>query len=222
MSVTRPGGILTAACVGLGLWTLFNPRPYVPLNLAVIAMPLAAIALALAGRGRFDLLGKLSSPRSGLGTAILLPAPVLALRVVSDSLQVDPTRFFLPAIILGVTLILLARAADAKMRSHPGYCLFPLAFLTVYAYCALAQVNWMLDSSASAVHRTKVVAKRSDSYKVIRHYLTLDPWPGMPAAREVPTTRELHDSASVNGTVCVTQRNGLFGSAWFRVDACPT
>jgi hypothetical protein len=133
----------------------------------------------------------------------------------------------LPDLELGsvVGAVLFAAVAIARRRAKergPGLSVILLLLSLLYGCANLSQANCGLDDSPSTVYRT-VVSKKS-SYRA--YSLDLEPWGANRALKSVTTRykaivpRETYYAVQEGGTVCVEQREGALGMAWYTARPC--
>jgi hypothetical protein len=132
----------------------------------------------------------------------------------------------IPAFEMGLVAgaVLCAGAAIAMVRSKGGLVnlvvVLPLSLGSGYG--AVVHANCLLDDSPATAYRT-VVSDKS-SYRGL--HLELEPWGPAPGAESLMTPyrvsvpRETYDAVRVGGPVCVEQREGALGMAWYTARAC--
>jgi hypothetical protein len=135
----------------------------------------------------------------------------------------------LPAVELGLLAgaVLFAAAAVSlpQPKAIPLLILPILPLSLLYGFTNVVQVNWMLDRSPATMFTTAVTHKSPAGRSELS--LNLQAWGANPeqkslSARDrVSVTRETFDAVRVGGPVCVMQREGALGIAWYTAQACP-
>jgi hypothetical protein len=126
----------------------------------------------------------------------------------------------LPALGLGSAAgaVLFAAAAIARWRAReggPGPWAVLLLLSLVYGCANLRQANCGLDHSPATVYKTVVSGKHTGRHATL--FLDLEPWGANPTAKQyaVVVPRETYDAFREGSPVCVEQREGALGMAWY-------
>jgi hypothetical protein len=134
----------------------------------------------------------------------------------------------LPAFEMGLAAgaVLFAAAAIAMVRAKGGLVnlvvVLPLSLACGHG--AVSGANCLLDQSPATVYRTVVSGKHTARGGT--PYLDLEPWGPAPEAKSimspysVSVPRGTYDAVRVGSRVCVVQRKGALGMAWYTARAC--
>ncbi|ACL63732.1 conserved hypothetical protein [Anaeromyxobacter dehalogenans 2CP-1] len=216
----RVAKVLKGAALAAGGWGLLFPRPY-PVAIAVLAaIPLATLALVLAGRGRYAVEERRNEVRPGVGVPIFAPGVVLMLRALLDYEVVDVARVLGWTAAAAVALTALLVRGDAALRRRWYVPALVLALVAPYPWGALNAADVLLDRAPAEVHEVPVLHKHVSSGKHTSYDLRLPPWGPIGAAQEVDVGRELYGQVEVGDLVCTHLRPGALGARWFVVDLC--
>lgn len=134
----------------------------------------------------------------------------------------------LPALELGLVTgsVLFAGAVAAHVRARGSLVnlvvVLPLSLGCGYG--TASQANYVLDRSPATAYKTVVSEKYAGHHG--SQFLYLDPWGANPAPKsvtapyKVSVPRETYDLVHEGGPVCVNQKEGGLGMAWFTAQAC--
>ncbi|WP_237757859.1 hypothetical protein [Anaeromyxobacter sp. PSR-1] len=209
-------GVAVVACG----WGLLFPRPYPIAMAALAAIPLATIALVLAGRGRYAVEEKRNEVRPGVGVPVFGPGMVLMLRALLDYQVVDISRVLGWSAVGAVALTALLVRGDAALRRRWFVPVLILALAAPYPWGALNAADVLLDRAPAEVHEVPVLHKHVSSGKHTSYDLRLPPWGPVAEPQEVDVGAELYGEVEVGDVVCTHLRPGALGARWFVVDLC--
>ncbi|HMD71911.1 MAG TPA: hypothetical protein VKF41_11235 [Bryobacteraceae bacterium] len=134
----------------------------------------------------------------------------------------------LPALEMGLAAgaVLFAAAVivHRRLQGNSGLLAILFVFSLAWGYGAVFQANCLLDHSSSTVYRT--VASGKHTGRGGKTFLDLEPWganptpksPGNRYSASVPS--EIYDAVRVGSPVCVEQREGALGMAWYTARPC--
>lgn len=208
--------LLNWPSLAVGLWAFLYPRPYGPVVTAAFLFPLLALAVALAGRGLFQLLGMRNDPRPQLIAALLMPGLLASLRAFDFDL-VAPGELLAPALGCSAVLTGLAALGDPTLRRKPAYGLLVLPFMLGISAAGLTVANCYPDRSAPTIYEAMLLDKHVSKGKSASWHLELSPWGPRTVSDSVKVSRALYEQVTVGGPVHVRVRPGRLGFAWFRV-----
>lgn len=208
--------LLNWPSVAVGLWAFLYPRPYGPVVTAAFLFPLLALAVAIGGRGLFQLLGMRNDPRPQLLAALFVSGLMASIRAFDFDL-VAPGALLAPALACGVILTALAALGDSTMRKKPAHTLLVLPFMFAVAAAALTVANCYPDRSAPTTYEAMLLDKHVSKGKSTSWHLDLGPWGPRTTGDGVKVSRALYEQVTVGKPVHVRMRPGRLGFAWFRV-----
>jgi hypothetical protein len=216
----RAAKVLKGVAVVASGWGLLFPRPYPVAMAALAAIPLATIALVLAGRGRYAVEENRNEVRPGVAVPILAPGGVLMLRALLDYQVVDVWRVLGWTAAGAVALTALLVRGDAALRRRWFVPVLLLALVAPYPWGALNAADVLLDRAPAEVHEVPVLHKHVSSGKHTSYDLRLPPWGPVAEAQEVDVGEELYGAVEVGDVVCAHLRPGALGARWYVVDLC--
>ncbi|ABC80122.1 hypothetical protein [Anaeromyxobacter dehalogenans] len=211
---------LKGVAIGVAGWGLLFPRPYPVVIAALAAIPLATIALVVAGRGRYAVEERRNEVRPGVGVPVFAPGVVLMLRALLDYQVVDVSPMLAWTGAGAVALTALLVRGDAALRRRWFVPVLIVALVAPYPWGALNAADVLLDRAPAEVHEVPVLHKHVSSGKHTSYDLRLPPWGPIAEAQEVDVGRELYGAVEVGDVVCAHLRPGALGARWFVVDVC--
>ncbi|WP_437528475.1 hypothetical protein WME79_45475 [Sorangium sp. So ce726] len=215
-SIARAANVLTA---GAAAWAWIYPRPYAAAIAALAAIPLAATALLLAGRGLYSISDARNEIRPSLLMPLFGPGMILVVRTLFDLKAVNWQPPLLWTAPIAVAFTALVLVGEPTLRRRWFAPLGVLLVLAGYAWGALQMANALLDRSEPEEFRVAVLGKSFYSGKGLKYRLELSPW-GPDPGGAVTVDRDLYNAVEVGGSVCVKLQPGALGVRWFRVGPC--
>lgn len=210
---------LNAAAMAACGWAWLFPRPYPAAIVVLGVLPLAAIAVLLAGRGRYAFEPDRNDPRPSLAVAVMGPGLVLGMRGLLDLHVLDWRPLVAGAAAGGAALAAVIAAGDRRSRRRWLFVLlWPL--LSFHPWGALTLANALLDRAAPEVFEVTVRGKHVSGGKHTSYDLVLDPWGPVRDPGAVDVGRRLYQATPVGGLVCVALRPGALGARWYVVARC--
>ncbi len=208
----KVGKVLNAISVVVCLWVFFLPEPYEVAIAALAALPPLAVL--------YQLVGRTNDARANIAAVFIIPAVVLALRVILDIQLYDWVPALLATVVAAFVLTFILAATDAELRRR-GWELLAMFFISLaYPYGAVLEANALLDRSPPQVFEATVVGKHKSSGKTTTYYLRLKPWGPRAEDDDVSVSGELYDATAPGQQVCVVFRNGALEIPWFVVSDC--
>lgn len=214
--VARAATIVTVGLLG---WALFNPRPYEVVMATLAAIPLATMALLLAGRGLYAISDDRSEIRPSLMVPLFGPGLLLTIRAYFDLDVIDRAPPLVWTALVALALTALVMAGEPSLRRRWYAPLGVLLFLAALPWGAIQMANALLDRCEPEVLPVAVLDKRINSGKGARYNLRLAPW-GPQQVGEVTVDSDLYGAVEVGDAVCVAVWPGALGVRWFQVGAC--
>jgi hypothetical protein len=126
--------------------------------------------------------------------------------------------------VAGAVLFAAAVIVHRRLQANSGLLAFLFLFSLVWGCCAVFKANCLLDQSPGTVYRTVVSGKHMGRGASV--YLDLEPWGANPTPKSLnyrysaSVPRETYDAVRVGGPVCVEQREGALGMAWYTARPC--
>jgi len=212
---------VNAIVLGAALWAWFYPRPYLLVIAAVALLPLVVIFEFVRSHGLYDLEGRRNEARPSVAAALLLPAPILAIRALFD-LHLLRWQSVIPASVVAavVLVVIVARTSANKRRiSVPALVVFAFFFAT-YAGCVIADADVLLDPSSPVPYHAEVLSKSISHGRSTTYSLVLGPWGPRQTPEDVDVDRSVYDEAAAGDSVCVLLYPGRLKVPWFTVFPC--
>lgn len=194
-------------------WVLFWPRPYELAIVVLGAMPLIAGLVAL----RWP---KLANHVQALFGAVLLPIPILCLRVMYDLEVLDPWPIGLwacvPALVAGLAAARFAKPQNVSAAVVVGVLGGLLAYGWAWGVLSFADV--LPDQSAPRKIRTVVLERADDKQGVELTLRGLDP--PREVFNEISASKREAKGVRVDDTVCLAVHRGWLGWRWAYLTDC--
>ncbi|GEJ57532.1 hypothetical protein [Anaeromyxobacter diazotrophicus] len=211
---------VTGLAIGAAAWGWLRPRPY-PLAIAVLAaIPPVAVALLVAGRGRYSAEGRRNDVRPGLALPLILPGAVLALRALLDFHVLDHRPLLVWAGCATLLMAALVLVGEPSLRRRWPAALLLALLVGAHPWGALAEANVLLDGGEAQRFEATVVDKHVVSGKHTSYDLRLTPWGPVREEDTVEVDRALYEGTEVGDEVCVALKPGALGVRWFVVARC--
>ncbi|KYF69510.1 hypothetical protein [Sorangium cellulosum] len=214
--VARAATVLSA---GTMAWALLYPRPYEAAVATLAAIPLATVALLLAGRGLYAISDARNEIRPSLMVPLFGPGLFLTVRAIFDLHVIDWEPSLVWTALVTLALTVLVMVGEPGLRRRWFAPLGVLLFLAAHPWGALQMANALLDRSEPEVLRVAVLDKHITSAKRLKHRLRLAPW-GPAQEGEVTVDSDLYEAVEVGGEVCVALQPGALGVRWFLIGRC--
>lgn len=211
---------LTLAAVALAIWALVWPVPYALVVALLVVLPALTVILALGKPTMFRIGLGASYAGANLAIASAVSACALLARALLDLNMIDWLPLIGMAAFVGGIFLAVTILAERTQRRRWLRLLAAAVLTGAYALGTLGQANSLLDPSAPAVLRSRVLDKTLGHVGITTHRLTLAPWGPLATANDVAVPRELYDKVALDDPVCVRLHDGALGMAWFTVTAC--
>lgn len=200
-------------------WALLYPRPYEAAVETLAAIPLATVALLLAGRGLYAISDDRNEIRPSLMVPLFGPGLFLTVRAIFDLHVIDWEPSLVWTALGALALTVLVMVGEPGLRQRWYAPLGVLLFLAAHPWGALQMANALLDRSEPEVLHVAVLDKHITSGKRLEHRLRLAPW-GPAQEGEVTVDSDVYEAVEVGGAVCVALHSGALGVRWFIVGRC--
>ena len=201
------------------------PRPSVGMMIFDVSLPWLAVGAVLMFPQWFLIFPALDERRICLFGLLFWSA----LTPIADYYYA-PLIHRLPALELGAAegafLLLAIYIAERRANGFPA--LWVIAAMPCFAYgvATVEQMNCLLDHSPPVVYRTTISSKFGLRYRS-GPKIYLKPWGPHPEPRTIftsystPVSRDFFDRVESGGEVCIVEREGALGLAWYTVHTCP-
>jgi hypothetical protein len=184
-------------------------------------VPVAAVALVAASRGRFQLFGRgRDDPRPSLFPAFFFPPLMGALMPLYqfETLSLGPV--FVAGAAASTLLCTLAWLSDRTLRGRRALILLLiLPLMTLPSYSALLFVNCAADDSPAEARTTIVLRRIHRTGKGGGYFLELAPWePTMETPEERRVSWNVYARAVAGRPISVLTKPGRLGFRWAWVE----
>jgi hypothetical protein len=126
------------------------------------------------------------------------------------------------ACVVGAVLFAALLVSEVRAKGNPFLSIIVFFPSFGYAYSAVVQLNCVLDRSPATVYETLVSDKSPRGPS-----LYMQPWGPAPEPKSIMTPyhalvpRQIFDAVQEGGPICVVQREGALGIAWYTAQVCP-
>jgi hypothetical protein len=216
--------------LGLGLWFLFYPKPYVILFTALLCMPILGLFLnGITGRPSIASLIEISKDTDGndkydVADFIDFAAWIILLRVILDfefesfySMIIPGTiAFSIMLIILFTTHKLIDNST--KSKSWIYLSLFFNVFL--YSFAGSYGANCVYDKSKPKVYNAEIVDKRIIKGNKGRktYCVKVTPWGHHHDKEEISVSSSHYDEIQIGQKIKIDLKEGLFNIPWYYIE----
>lgn len=213
---------LNWAGIGVGLWAIFYPSPYLHALIACMVIPLITIVVTKLYKGLLRLDAPTGSAYPTVGGALFVPAAALAVRALQDYSVFDHSPGWLPVIIVTAVLmgasILAHKDFNLKESRHGWFVAAYLLFSMAYAYGTVIILNCYYDRSTPEVYQATVMEKKnSSSSSGDSYYFYLTPWEKAKEVEQMDVPRSVYERVNKNDVVTVLYYKGKFNIPWIRI-----
>jgi hypothetical protein len=205
------------------------PMPYGWIMAAQIGMPWFAVLMAWCFPKWYSLFhgsvpaGRASDDRCLALSCFFFPT-VFTIAIYYDYVMLVRRAPVIPlACLIGATLLVGGGLRDpylwaGDVRRHRGTLLFAIFASFFYGYAATLQLNFVLDRSPDTVFRSVVAGK---THTKGNWRLQIQPWGLEQETRKISVPPKLFKAVQPGDAVCMVQRAGALGIAWYTAQACP-
>ena len=215
--------------MGLGVWFLIFPVPYLFLFIAMLVLPLVGLLLnGIGGRPGIASLVEISKDEDGdnkydVADFIDFPALILMLRVLIDFEFESYYSMIIPGMVacIAMTVLVLAthKLIASSTRNHTWIYLSFFFNICLYSVAATYGANCVFDTSDPVVYHAEVVDKRiSKGRRHTSYYIKVMPWGHHYDTEEITVDYPKYNRVAVGETVEIDLKNGLFGIPWYYID----
>jgi hypothetical protein len=220
-------GVLNGLLSVVAVWFLFFPKPYEFLLAVTAAMPLIAVAMAVASKGLFALDRALTTEKGGLPSLnlfFMLPAIAFAVRGWLDGGVLDWKIALIASLAAGAAMsgaVVSAVLGSSRTRRRPFGWLVIGAVVVIWCSGGVVFANSLFDRGSPRGYEAKVVGKRQSLGKLRTLRFTLEPWGPVASEWSVAVSSQaLYDRIALGDTVCVILHPGAFRIRWVEVWGC--
>lgn len=209
----------TASAVAI--WTFLFADPYELSILVCIAFPLITVFLIRFSKGmiRIDEFNNTIHP--SLTGALLMPTFAILIRGLVDFEILDFKQLWMPSLIVTIILFLgiyIGKTGVQLKKARDYYSAVAiLIFLFIYSIGTILTLNGHYDSSVPHNYTVKILEKSVSKGKTKSYHFDLEPWGPRKDNNQVTVKFKLYEKKSVQQTVQVHTKKGLFGIPWYYV-----
>lgn len=216
--------------MGLGLWFLFNPKPYTILFTALLCMPIIGLLLnGMTGRSSISSLVEISKEDDGsdkydIADFIDFAAWIILLRVLLDYEFESFYSMIIPGTIAFVIMLIILftthKLIDNTNKSKTWIYLSLIFNVFLYSYAGTYGANCVYDKSEPKVYNAEVLDKRVHiSSKGRRtYYVKVTPWGHHYDKEEISVPRSQYEEIQIGETVKIDLKEGLFNIPWYYIE----
>ncbi|GAB2815588.1 hypothetical protein [Ferruginibacter profundus] len=210
--------------IGLGIWFLFFPKPYIVSFSILLAMPVIGLLLNGIHKPSMATLVTISKDKDEKDTYdvadfIDVAAWVILLRVILDFEFESWYSLILPGTVASIIMLVLLFATHRQItgsNKNKTWIYLSLIFnICLYSYAGTYAANCVYDFSEPAVYQAEVVDKHIGGTKHKTYYLKVTPWGHHYDKENISVTREQYNETLIGETVDVNLKKGLFNIPWY-------
>jgi hypothetical protein len=208
---------ITLIGIVASLWGFVYPRPYAPVVLGLMLLPLLCLVLVVRSKGILRVDQYKNDPRPTAAMGIMLPPFALAMRALTDFYIVHWTEALWLTMVVALSFGCAAARADSTVLRNRGG-LIALAFIAItYGYGAGLVANGIFDRSAPITYEATVLDKRISHGKITSYQLKLNPWGSKQLGSTVAVEPSIFKVIEPGDTVILWVRHGALGVQWYEV-----
>lgn len=216
--------------IGLGIWFLFYPKPYIFLFSALLFIPIIGLVLnGITGRPSIASLVEISKDEDGsdkydVADFIDFAAWIILIRVLLDfEFESFYSIIFPGTIAFAIVLIILFtthKIIDNTAKNKTWIYLSLVFNVFLYSYAGTYGVNCIYDKSEPKVYETKVIDKRISKGRRGRetYYVKVNPWGHHYDKEEISVSRNQYDELQIGQTIRIDLKKGLFNIPWYYME----
>lgn len=216
--------------IGLGLWFIFYPKPYLILFTALLCMPIIGLLLnGLNGRPSIASLVEIYKDKNGhdkydVADFIDLAAFSILIRVVFDYEFESFYSLIIPGAIAFAIMLLLLFTTHKRIAHTPKsktWIYLSLIFnVLIYSYAGTYGANCVYDNSKPRVYSVEVINKRikNGSRGRTYYYLKINPWGHHYDIEEISVSSNRYDEIQIGQSIKIDLKKGLFNIPWYYVE----
>ena len=216
--------------MGLGLWFLFNPKPYTILFTALLCMPIIGLLLnGMTGRSSISSLVEISKEDDGsdkydVADFIDFAAWIILLRVLLDYEFESFYSMIIPGTIAFVIMLIILftthKLIDNTNKSKTWIYLSLIFNVFLYSYAGTYGANCVYDKSEPKVYNAEVLDKRVHISRKGRrtYYVKVTPWGHHYDKEEISVPRSQYEEIQIGETVKIDLKEGLFNIPWYYIE----
>jgi hypothetical protein len=216
--------------IGLGLWFLFYPKPYVLLFTILLCIPIIGLILnGLTGRPSIASLVEITKDDKGndkydVADFIDIAAWIILLRVLLDFEFESFYSLIKPgAIAFVIVLVILFtthKLIDNISKNKTWIYLSLIFNIFLYSCAGIYGANCVYDKSEPTVYNAEVINKRVyvSSKGRRTYYVNVTPWGHHYDAEEISVPRSQFDDIDIGQTVKIDLKKGLFDIPWYYIE----
>lgn len=215
--------------IGLGLWFLFYPKPYIILFSALLCMPILGLILnGMTGRPSIASLVEISKDNNGndeydVADFIDYAAWIILFRVLIDYEFESFYSIIIPGTIAFIIMLMILFATHKvieKTTKSKTWIYLSLIFnVLLYSYAGTYGANCVYDKSEPIVYNVKVVDKSiSKSRRSTTYYVKVAPWGHHYDQEEISVSKNQYEEIQIGQIIKIDFKQGLFNIPWYYIE----
>jgi hypothetical protein len=209
--------VLNGTATIASVWGLFHPRPYVPLMVALAALPWLGVLAVWRSKGFVRLDEFRNDARPNVAFVFLLTPSILMLRAVLDYEILWSFALVVWCLLIAGVLTLNALQVDLTVRTKKSTAIAFLLFSLFYGYGFTVELNG-LHAAKTTTYMTHVDGKRISDSKGIRYEVELGAWGTEKGGDEFEVSKAEYEGMHPGDAVTVVLRRGWLGVEWYSLD----
>ncbi len=215
--------------MGLGLWFLIYPKPYIFLFTVLLIIPIIGLVLnGLTGRPSISSLVEITKKDDGsdkydVADFIDFAALIIFLRVLIDYEFESLYSLIIPGTIAFSLMIVLLFVTHKRITETPKsktWIYTSLVFnIFLYSYSATYGMNCVYDNSEPIVYNAEVLDKTiSKGRRHTTYYIKVTPWGHHYDPEKISVPSSQYYKIQVGQTVKIDLKKGLFNISWYYIE----
>lgn len=202
------------AAIGIALWTMYFPVPYILLMCVCMIVPFLNLLISKVFKNKilFDTPQNHALPSIGLSSMMFSLA--LVIRVISDFNLLSYEEIFMHTGLIGCMLSVFYYFNKSEIKLHWSYSIFSIVLLFIYSFGLNVSINCLLDNSNSAVQKTVIVEKRESGGKHTSYYFDIV----LPKDTiELSVNSDVYDRYEASDSIRYRINKGYLDTPWIEI-----
>lgn len=201
-------------------WALLFPRPYLPLMLFLMLLPIIAHVVLVRSRGIDQVEGRRNDAPPSLDLALIFPGMALWLATIRNYHLMDWKATLYPGFAIAIAMTVVMALSDPAPQKRRLVLLPFLIFNVWYGYALTGETKRLLNRSRAQRFRVTVFGQYVSHGNKPSYTLRLDPWGPQRDVSRISVPQAFYDSIPLAGSVCADLHSRDWHIPWLVVNPC--
>ena len=214
--------------IGIGLWFIIYPKPYIFLFSVLLVMPVMGLVLNGFQKPSIASLVEITKDKGGdndydVADFIDLPAWIIGVRILMDFEFESYFSVLIPGTIAFIIMLVILFSTHKLIQQSPKnkfWIYSSLIFnIWLYSFAATYGVNCVYDRSDPEVYDAEVVSKHINrGRKHTSYYVRVTPWGHHYDAEDIKVSKEQYHELEQGDAIKIDLKKGLFNIPWYYIE----